>query len=199
MATMDVEIFFRVLTAVCLVSAVGISSYFRRRADQQGGQLRSQAGGKLLVGLRLFGLLAILPLLGYLFVPDWVAWARVSLPDWLRWLGALVAVAMLPMIYWVLVSIGNNISPVQVTRENHKLVTDGPYRYVRHPLYSVGLAFILALSVMTGLWWLAVGVVLAFVVLWLRTAKEEAWLIETFGDTYRDYMRRTGRFLPKLG
>jgi protein-S-isoprenylcysteine O-methyltransferase Ste14 len=57
----------------------------------------------------------------------------------------------------------------------------------------------LAIALMTGLWWVAVGMLIAFVVLWLRTSKEEAWLIETFGDAYRDYMRRTGRFLPKLG
>lgn len=196
---MELEVVFRILTFVVLATAVGISTYFRRRADQQGGQMKSTEGSGLLVALRLFGLLVLLPLFGYLLVPDWVAWARLSLPDWLRWLAAVVAIALLPLVYWVLVSIGNNISPVQVTRQNHQLVTHGPYRYVRHPLYSVGLTFILAVAVMSALWWLAAGVLVAFVALWLRTAKEEAWLIETFGDEYRTYMQRTGRFFPKLG
>lgn len=197
---METEVIFRILTFLVLATAIGISSYFRRRADMQaGGQLRTQAGQGLLIGLRLFALLALLPLIGYLIVPEWVSWARVDLPDWLHWVGAALAIALLPMVYWVLSSIGNNISPVQVTRQNHQLVTDGPYKFVRHPLYTVGTALMLAIAMLTGLWWVGVGMLIAFVALWLRTSKEEAWLIETFGDAYRDYMKRTGRFLPKLG
>jgi len=65
-------------------------------------------------------------------------------------------------------------------------------------LYSVGFLFAVALTVIAALWWLAVGMILPLFVLLLRTGKEEEKLVEAFGDEYRDYMKRTGRFLPRL-
>jgi protein-S-isoprenylcysteine O-methyltransferase Ste14 len=120
------------------------------------------------------------------------------LPEWVRWVGVGLALISLPLGYWVLVSLGNNISPTQGTRHGHQLVTHGPYRFVRHPLYSVGLLAYTALALMTAMWWVLVGLLPGLVFILLRTPREEARLIETFGDAYRAYARRTGRFLPKL-
>lgn len=195
---MNPEILFRLITFLMLAAALSISGYFRRKADREGGQMRSSEGRGLLVALRLLGLLVLWPVVGYLINPDWVAWARFTLPEWSRWLAVSVAVGCVPLIYWVFSSIGNNISPVQATRITHKLVTHGPYRWVRHPLYAVGFVFAVCLTLITTLWWLGVGMVLPLSILFLRTSKEEARLIETFGDDYRDYMKRTGRFFPKL-
>jgi len=195
---MNSEIAFRVLTAVVLISAVSISAYFRHRAEKQGGRMRSAEGQGLVRALRLYGLIALLPLFGYLLNPDWVAWARWPLPEWLRWLGAVVALAVVPLVYWVVSTLGNNISPTQATRVNHQLITHGPYRWVRHPLYSVGTLALLALSLVTALWWIPVMATPALIALLLRTPQEEARLIETFGEAYRDYMRRTGRFIPRI-
>jgi protein-S-isoprenylcysteine O-methyltransferase Ste14 len=69
---------------------------------------------------------------------------------------------------------------------------------VRHPLYTVGFIFAICLTVITSLWWLAIGMGLPLILLLLRTSKEEARLIEAFGDEYEAYMKRTGRFLPRL-
>ena len=195
---MNTETIFRLITFALLAAAVTMSGYFRSRADREGGRLKTNEGGKLVVVLRLLGLLTILPLLAYLINPDWVAWARFPLPDWIRWLAAAAAIGLLPVLYWVLRSIGNNISPTQATRQNHQLVTSGPYRYVRHPLYSAGFVMAVALVLLTGLWWCAVAMILPLSILLLRTPIEEARLIETFGDEYRAYMKRTGRFLPRL-
>jgi protein-S-isoprenylcysteine O-methyltransferase Ste14 len=195
---MNIETIFRLIVVVLFVSAFAISGYFRSKADHEGGRLRSAEGQGLVVVLRLLGLLALLPLFGYLINPDWVTWARVQLPDWLRWLAALVAVSLIPMFYWVLSNIGNNISPVQTTRQNHKLITSGPYHYIRHPLYTFGFVFMVAITLLTGLWWLAVAALPPLLILLWRTPIEEQRLIETFGDEYREYMKRTGRFFPRL-
>ncbi|HLB45618.1 MAG TPA: isoprenylcysteine carboxylmethyltransferase family protein [Anaerolineales bacterium] len=195
---MNTESIFRIVTALLLVTALFISGYFRRKAEREGGALRTPDGNRLVVILRLMALLVVLPLFGYLINPDWVAWARFALPDWPRWTAAGVAVALIPVMVWIFASIGKNISATHETRQEHTLVTHGPYRWVRHPLYSVGFLFAVALTVITALWWLAVGMILPLFVLLLRTTKEEAKLIETFGDKYRDYMKRTGRFFPKL-
>ncbi len=195
---MSNEIPFRLITVLLLGAALSISIYFRSRAEREGGRMRTSEGRGLVVVLRLLGLLVILPLFGYVINPAWVAWARFDLPDWARWLAALIAFATLPVFYWIFASIGNNISPTQATRENHQLVTHGPYHWVRHPLYSTGFVMVVCLTLITSLWWLGVGMLTPLGILLLRTSKEEARLIETFGDEYREYMQRTGRFFPRL-
>ena len=195
---MTTETIFRLVTFILLAVALSISVYFRRQAEREGGQLRSREGQRLVVVLRLLGLFTILPLLGYLINPDWVVWARFPVPEWIRWLAAVVAVALIPVVYWIFSTIGNNISPTQVTRQNHQLITHGPYRWVRHPLYTTGFILAVALVLITGLWWCAVWMILPLVILLLRTPIEEARLVETFGEEYREYMKRTGRFFPKL-
>lgn len=192
------EPIFRLLTVLLMTIGLGISGYFRRQADDKGGRLGGE-GQRLLSLLRLLGLLAMVPLLIYLANPAWVSWARLPLPLWLRWLGGAIAAAMLPLIYWVLSTIGRNISPTQATREGHQLVTGGPYHYVRHPLYTVGMIFWLALTLVTAVWPIIIGLGLAFLIIFLwRTPREEANLIELFGDDYRHYMERTGRYLPRF-
>lgn len=191
------EVFYCLLTFGLVAAVFSTSAYFRARAERQAGPLKTGEGRGLVVVLRLLGLVVVLPLLGYMVYPPWVAWARFALPDWVRWLAALIAIATVPLAYWTLTSLGSNISPTQATRQGHTLVTHGPYRWVRHPLYTTGLVFFVALNLLTGLWWLGAGMVLPIVIL-LRTRVEEARLIEAFGDEYRAYMQSTGRFLPRL-
>jgi protein-S-isoprenylcysteine O-methyltransferase Ste14 len=193
----DREVGFRLVSGLLLASALVISGFFRRRAEQRGGRLRSGEGTPLIVVLRLLGLVVTLPLLAYLVNPDWVAWARFPVPAAMRWTAMVVAALLPPLFYWILSSIGDNISPSHVTRAGHRLVTCGPYRWVRHPLYTAGTAMVACLVLISGLWWLALALV-PLAILLARTSKEEAYLIATFGGEYRDYMKRTGRFLPRF-
>jgi protein-S-isoprenylcysteine O-methyltransferase Ste14 len=91
------------------------------------------------------------------------------------------------------------ITPAIATRKEHKLVTAGPYRWIRHPLYTFGTLFFLSFALMADSWFIAVMALVAIVLLSIRLPKEEALLIEKFGDEYRGYMKCTGRFFPKLG
>lgn len=191
------ETIFRLLAFLLLLSTLSISIYFRHKADREAGKLRTSAGQGLVMWLRLVGLIFILPLLGYLIEPAWVTWARLPLPDWLRWLGAVIGATMIPMVYWVFSSLGLNVSPTQATRQGHHLVKHGPYRWVRHPLYTTGFIFVLAITALTGVWLTGAGLLLGFAVLLWRTRYEEANLIATFGDEYREYMAQTGRYLPR--
>ncbi|MBM2850916.1 MAG: Isoprenylcysteine carboxylmethyltransferase family protein, partial [Anaerolineales bacterium] len=102
---MSNEIPFRLITVLLLAAALSISIYFRSRAEREGGRMRTSEGRGLVVVLRLLGLLVLLPLVGYLINPDWVAWARFDLPDWARWVAALVAFATIPLFYWIFASI----------------------------------------------------------------------------------------------
>lgn len=195
---MSEELVYRSLTLALLSLIFGISATFRRRADREGGALQGENGLRLVLLLRLLSLVVLLPLLGYLINPAWVTWARIDLPDWARWLGATGGALAVPLAYWVLSSIGTNISPSHATRAGHQLITHGPYRWVRHPLYSAGLLLCVSLTLLTALWTLGIGMLIPLAVLLWRTPQEEARLVEAFGEEYRAYMRRTGRFLPRL-
>ena len=148
--------------------------------------------------IRVVGLILWLSPLVYLINPAWMAWAKIGLPEWVRWLGVLLGVFCTFGVYWLFSSIGSGITPTSATRKQHQLVTSGPYRWVRHPLYTVGSSLFIAFGMMADNWFIAALGLLAFIAMAARTPKEEANLIEKFGDEYRDYMKQTGRFLPKL-
>jgi protein-S-isoprenylcysteine O-methyltransferase Ste14 len=194
------ENIFRMLAGILLFTAVGISVYFRSKADRESGEKVStrDEGRPMFLALRLGGLLIWFSPLAYLINPAWMAWSKLNLPVWTRWLGAGVGLVCIPLIYWLFSSIGRGITPTVATRKEHRLVTSGPYRWVRHPLYTIGASFFFALGVTADNWFIMTLAVIAFALLAVRTTSEEAHLIEKFGDEYRRYMLRTGRFLPKL-
>jgi protein-S-isoprenylcysteine O-methyltransferase Ste14 len=191
---------FRILAGLILFTGVGISSYYRRKADRDSGETvsRKADGSLMMTVIKLGGLILWLSPLAYLINPAWMSWSKLGLPDGIRWLGVGHGVLCVFGIYWLFSSIGSGITPTSATRREHKLVTNGIYRWIRHPLYTVGSSFIVALGLMADNWFIAVLGVLAFIGMAIRTPKEEANLIEKFGDAYRDYMKTTGAFLPKL-
>lgn len=194
------ENLFRILAAIILFTGMGISSYFRRKADRETGEKISRKvdGTPMMTVLKIGGLVLWLSPLVYLINPAWMGWSRAGLPEWLRWLGVGVGILCTLGIYWLFSSIGSGITPTSATRREHKLVTSGPYRWVRHPLYTVGSSMFVAFGMMSDNWFIALLGILAFIAMAIRTPREEANLIDKFGDDYRDYMKRTGRFLPKL-
>jgi protein-S-isoprenylcysteine O-methyltransferase Ste14 len=194
------ENFFRILAAIILFTGMGISIYFRRKADRETGEKieRRVDGTAMMTAIRIGGLILWLSPFVYLINPQWMAWSKIGLPDWVRWLGVLVGILCVLGVYWLFSNIGSGITPTSATRKEHKLVTKGPYRWVRHPLYTVGSSMFVAFGMMANNWLIAALGVLTFILMAIRTPKEEANLIEKFGDEYREYMKRTGRYLPKL-
>ena len=194
------ENIFRILAALVLFTGIGISSCFRRKADRESGEKisRNVDGSVMMTLIRIGGLLLWLSPLVYLINPAWMGWSKIGLPESVRWLGVGIGILCVMGIYWLFSSIGSGITPTSGTRKEHKLVTSGPYRWVRHPLYTVGSSMFLAFGMMADNWFVAALGVLAFIGMAIRTPKEEANLIEKFGDEYREYMKRTGRFFPKF-
>ena len=194
------ETIFRILAALVLFTGVGISSYYRRKADRDSGEkISRKADGTFFMNLiRIGGLILWLSPLVYLINPAWMAWSKLGLPEGVRWLGVVLGVLCTAGIYWLFSSIGSGITPTSATRKEHKLVTSGPYHWVRHPLYTVGTSLFIALGLIADNWFIILLGVLAFIAMASRAPKEEANLIEKFGDEYREYMKRTGRYFPKL-
>jgi protein-S-isoprenylcysteine O-methyltransferase Ste14 len=103
-----------------------------------------------------------------------------------------------PLLFWVLKSLGRNLTDTVAIRREHALVTTGPYRWVRHPFYAVTSLTFVGFVMLTANWAAGLALLLYWTYLWRRTPLEEAKLIERFGDEYRAYVARTGRFLPRV-
>lgn len=194
------ENIFRILAALILFTGIGISSYYRRKADRDSGETvsRKADGTPMMAVLAIGGLILWLTPVVYLLNPAWMAWSKMGLPEWARWVGVVLGILTVAGIYWLFSSIGSGITATSATRARHELVTGGPYRWIRHPLYTFGTSLFIALSLIADNWFIALLGLLGFIAVAIRTPQEEANLIAKFGEEYREYMKRTGRFLPKL-
>ncbi len=191
---------FRVVLIVGSLILLPIAACHRLKSQATGEKLdRRQEGLFILFTLRPVGVLGILGLIAYMVKPSWMAWSSVSLPEWLRWMGVGLGVIAGRLLTWTLRSLGKNLTDTVVTRREHTLVINGPYRWVRHPFYDSIALCVLANSIVAANWFLFLTGTLLFVLWIVRTRKEEEKLLARFGDAYRAYMERTGRFLPRIG
>ena len=195
---MDNNFFHLVLVGV-FVAFTGIRMYYHRKAAKTMGDVQYKEG-RVHVGLRLVvGIPFIALVVGYFFQPGLLAWAKIPLPEWMQWLGVVLGLVSLPLIWWVQWALGANFSTVLHLRNEHTLVTYGPYRWARHPMYSVLYLFGIAIFLLSQNGFLGLGFLIPLTLIVVtRLKNEEAAMIEKFGDQYRAYMGRTGRFLPHL-
>jgi protein-S-isoprenylcysteine O-methyltransferase Ste14 len=187
---------FRVLAGLLVVGGLAISAYFRRQANSTRADVSGDDGPFKV--LRIVGLVFLGVLLTNLVVPSWVDWTTVPLPTEVRHGGAALSAGALPMFIWVFRSLGGNVTPTARTRHDHELVTGGPYRWIRHPLYTFGVLFWAGICLLTANWLLSLLLGVAFTGIVLRTPLEEQELVEAFGDDYLAYMERTGRYVPRF-
>lgn len=196
---MDSEIPFRVALAVVIALTMTVTVYYRLQAAKSGEAIsRKEEGYAFAVALRAAGLCLWVATFGYLLFPDLFRWASVPLPDWVRWGGVVAGTLCSLLMYWTLSSLGRNLTDTVVTRREATLVTHGPYRWVRHPFYVTAALLMTSVTVLAANWLIGLTSLIVLALLAVRTPKEEAMLTERFGDRYRDYMARTGRFLPRL-
>ncbi|MCL5951746.1 MAG: isoprenylcysteine carboxylmethyltransferase family protein [Chloroflexi bacterium] len=193
------QTFFHSVFVIFFVFFAVIRVYFQWRARLVQGRVEYKES-KLNIALRaLIGAIFFLGVLFYIVRPQVLAWAELPLPHWLQWLGVALGAISLPLLAWTQLALGSNFSPTLHIRREHTLVTRGPYRYVRHPMYTALFLSLLAILLLTRNW-LVGGVPLVglCVIVLLRVPREESAMIEKFGDAYRQYMKRTGRFLPSV-
>lgn len=197
---MENEQVFRVILILLLVVLLPVMMFHRVRSQSTGESLdRWEEGALILFTLRPIGIATMLGSFAYMMNPEWMAWSSMRLPMWLRWTGVALGALGGSLLVWALRSIGRNLTDTVVTRREHTLVTKGPYRWVRHPFYDAVALFVIGNALLAANWSLLAGGLLTLGLIVLRTGREEDRLIARFGDAYRNYMARTGRFLPKKG
>jgi protein-S-isoprenylcysteine O-methyltransferase Ste14 len=117
----------------------------------------------------------------------------------LAWFGAAMFLAALWLFYRVHRELGRNWSDSLEVREQHALVTDGLYRYVRHPMYTAFFMWAVAQALLLPNWIAGPAGLVGFGTLFLfRVGREEQMMIDNFGDDYRAYMKRTARLIPGI-
>ncbi len=155
---------------------------------------RIGAREKVLVSLVAVGLL-LLPLLW--ITTDLLDCAKRQPRAWAFGAGIVAYALGLWLLHRSHVDLGRNWSNTLQIREGHRVVTEGVYRRIRHPMYAALLLHALGQALVVPNWLAGPGFLVAFVLLVaLRLGPEERLMLETFGPTYAQYQSRTRRLLP---
>jgi protein-S-isoprenylcysteine O-methyltransferase Ste14 len=120
-------------------------------------------------------------------------------PVWRLMAGAPVLAVAVVLFYRSHADLDTNWSVMLTIRAQHHLVTNGVYARVRHPMYGALMLMALAQAAFVPNWLAAIAAPVSLgLFLPTRVRREERMLQDTFGDAYRDYMRRTNRLVPSL-
>ena len=113
--------------------------------------------------------------------------------------GLLVCALGMAFSFWARFSLNRNWSGMAVIRSGHELVEKGPYRYVRHPIYSGLLLSLAGTALAQGLPLRWVGVwLLSLLAVWFKILGEERLLAERFGEEFKAFRQSTPALLPRL-
>ena len=113
-----------------------------------------------------------------------------------HWIGAAVVAVGLAFAAWARVHLGKNWSGTVTLKSDHELIRSGPYRFVRHPIYSGGLLAMAGTVVARGEWRGLLAVLILFATLWWKLQLEERWMGETFGEDYTKYRSEVSALIP---
>ena len=114
------------------------------------------------------------------------------------WPGVILIVAGLGFTVWARQRLGRNWSGTVQVKQDHQLISDGPYRFVRHPIYTGILVAFLGTAAIIGHWGAILAVLIAFGSFWRKLTLEERFMRETFGSAYEEYRGRTAALIPHL-
>ena len=114
----------------------------------------------------------------------------------LQIVGLIMVLLGLVGAVWARIYLGSNWSGYVTYKENHELVTTGPYRFARHPIYTSLLLMGIGTFIYYGYYFiLGIFIIMGIIFLW-RIKKEEEIMIKLFGQKYKDYMKKTKRLVP---
>ncbi len=118
-------------------------------------------------------------------------------PSWGTGLaGILLCAGGLIFALWARRTLGANWSGIVTLKQDHELVTRGPYRYVRHPIYTGMLAMFLGTALASGRLGGLLGFAFGFAAIWVKLRQEEALMLRHFCDQYRAYRARVKALIP---
>lgn len=170
--------------------------YGKRGKTDSASRPQTDRQEQLLLMLLTVG--GLLPLI-YIFT-GWLAFADYSPSPWVVGTGIAVTIVGLWLFWRSHADLGHNWSSTLETYEDHRLITQGIYQRIRHPMYSASWLIYAGQALILSNWIAGFSGIVTFGILYfLRVPEEEQMMLEKFGDEYQRYMSRTGRVIPKRG
>ena len=142
--------------------------------------------------------------LGYIFIvisrafPYPLGPKGVMRPEWIGVLAAAFCVAGLAVAVWARMTLGRNWSGVTTLKADHELIRRGPYRLMRHPIYTGVLMMILAVLLLRGGLGGMIGLVVICIGFGIKIRSEEKLMLQQFPNEYAMYQKRVKRLIPFL-
>ncbi|MDF1537329.1 MAG: isoprenylcysteine carboxylmethyltransferase family protein [Candidatus Thorarchaeota archaeon] len=192
------ELLFRILFIVAYALFASVRFYYRgktigRESEKDYTKIDKSA---IMLSAAIIGYLGLVII--YIVIPDLIFWASIGLPFIVRLCGVGIAFAAIILVFTTHRLLGAQYSAKQEIQKDHALISEGIYNHIRHPMYTGFNVFDLAISLISAnLLLIIFSILVALPFPWMAR-KEEAMLTEQFGDEYREYMTRTGRFFPTI-
>lgn len=123
---------------------------------------------------------------------------HLPVPGILRLVGLVGMAASLPLSIWVYETLGTYFTTELYLLSSHRLITSGPYRLVRHPMYATLFMCAISTALFSANMIVAVSSVFVVISMSLRIKREEAMLAKEFGDEYDTYRASTKALVPLL-
>jgi len=197
---METETIFRILLPVLIIGFAAHRGYYvKYHSKPEDATVKKREEGAVSKIAGLLGMLGFLSMIAYAINPNWLAFASLSFPLWLRWLGVGIALVGSALLQWAQVTLGKSWSDTPRMMKEQTLITSGPYRTIRHPIYTafiliLGSTLFISSNWLIGLCWIGMTVLEVA----SRIGFEESLMLEFFGEQYSEYIKKTGRLLPRL-
>jgi len=194
------ETIFRIILPILIVAFIAHRGYYvKTKSKPEDATLKKREEGIVSKIAGLLGMAGFVSMLAYVIDSTWLAFADLSFPIWLRWAGVGIALIGFALLQWAQMTLANSWSDTPRMMKEQTLITSGPYRTIRHPIYTafiliLGSTLFISSNWLVGLCWLTMTVMEVI----SRVGFEESLMLEYFGEQYREYMKRTGRLFPRL-
>ena len=133
----------------------------------------------------------------YLIAPPWWTWTHLPLGELTQWSGITLAIPPIFFLVWVHRHLDTQWSIALELREEHKLITSGPYKRIRHPMYLGIFVYTIGLMLISSDLLVLIFFAFSIWVNYIRIPDEERMMIDEFGDEYREYMKHSGKLFPR--
>jgi protein-S-isoprenylcysteine O-methyltransferase Ste14 len=132
------------------------------------------------------------------FLAGW--WQKEIFPyrDWAGWAGVAITAVGFAITVWARAALGSNWSGTVTVKVDHELIRTGPYRWVRHPIYTGMTVAMAGTAVALDEWRGVIALLLLWVSFTIKRLKEEQFMKQTFGEKYIEYSQTTGAIFPRL-
>ncbi len=195
---MDFDLLFKITIIVEYTIFSIIRIQYQRLAQNSGYKTVIAESKRYSIGLSIFICYEVVTLFIFLLFPDLISFAAIQLLLSARFIGIALGILALALFIWTHRNLRNYFTVMLRIMDGHQLIETGPYRWVRHPMYTAFYLLHIAAFLLTANWFIGITWILGLtLVIFFRIGREEKMMLEAFGDRYQEYIGRTGRFVPR--